>query len=86
MAFNVSAQSAKVLDVIGTAASLDYGVVALSGGTIDVKTKFSVVEVAIAQSQTSNAARVSATAGGTITISGTGSDVAMWIAIGRGGR
>lgn len=86
MAFNFTSLSRKVLDVIGVAVREDYGIVALSGGTADVKTSLDIVEVAFVASQTANAARVSAISGGTITITGTGTDAVMWRAIGKGGR
>lgn len=86
MAFNYTVLARKFLNVIGATVPVDYGIVALSGGTATVKTSLDVVEIGIAQSQTANAARVSATSGRSITITGTGTDAVMWMAIGKGGR
>lgn len=86
MAFNFTALARKALDVVGVATRAEYGIVALSGGTATVKTTFEIVEVAFAASQTSNAARISAISDGSFTITGTGTDAVMWMAIGKGGR
>lgn len=86
MAFNFTSLARKVLDVIGVATRGEYGIVALSGGTATVKTTFEVVEVAFVGSQTANAARVSDISSGSFTITGTGTDAVMWLAIGKGGR
>lgn len=86
MAFNFTSLTRRPLDVIGVATRSEYGIVALSGGTAVVKTSFEVVEVALAGSQTSNAARVSDISAGSFTITGTGTDAVMWMAIGKGGR
>ncbi len=86
MPFNFTSLARRVLDVIGVATRLEYGIVALSGGTAVVKTTFEVVEVAFPSSQTSNAARISDITAGSFTITGTGTDAVMWMAIGRGGR
>ena len=86
MAFNFTSLSRRLLDVIGVATRAEYGIVALSGGTAVVKTTFEIVEVAFASSQTANAARISDISAGSFTITGTGTDAVMWLAIGKGGR
>lgn len=86
MAFNFTSMTRKLLDVIGVGVRAEYGIVALSGGTATVKTTFDIVEVAFVGAQTSNAAYVSASSGGSFTITGTGTDAVMWLAIGKGGR
>lgn len=86
MAFNFTSLARKVLDVLGVATRAEYGIVALSSGSIVVKTSFEIVEVAFASSQTSNAARISDISAGSFTITGTGTDAVMWLAIGKGGR
>lgn len=86
MPFNFTSMTRRVLDVLGVAVRAEYGVGVLSGGTLVVKTSFSLVEVAFAASQTANAARVSDVTADTITLTGTGTDAVMWMAIGRGGR
>ena len=86
MAFNKTSLTKTVLDVIGVATRAEYGIATLAAGSATVKTSFDVVEVAFAESQTSNAARVSATSGGSFTITGTGTDAVAWMAIGKGGR
>jgi hypothetical protein len=86
MAFNVSAQDPKVIEAVGSMTELRHGTVALSGGTATVTIPgVSSVVGAIAHSQTSNAARVSATDANTLTISGTGTDIVFWIAVCKGG-
>lgn len=82
MAFNQTSLSARYLEVLGSQPKLVYGVSALSGGaaTITVPAGRRVV-TAWAESQTANAARVSATDGSTLTLTGTGSDVVAWFAI-----
>jgi hypothetical protein len=86
MAFNFTSMARKVLDVLGVATRAEYGIGVLSGGALVVKTTFEVVEVAFASSQTSNAARISDITAGSFTITGTGTDAVMWLAIGKGGR
>lgn len=86
MAFNFTSMTRRLLDTIGVATRAEYGIVALSSGTATVNTSFTVVEVAFAESQSANAARISAIANNQLTITGTGSDVVMWLAIGKGGR
>ena len=82
MAFNQSSVGATYVPVNGVQPNIVYGVVALSSGTITVTMPGNrEVITAMAHSQTSNAARVSATSGATITITGTGSDIATWFAI-----
>jgi hypothetical protein len=85
MAFYFTADSTTgPLEVVGSFTDIAYGSVVLAGGTATVTVpKFSVVKMAVASSQTSNAARCSATATNTFTITGTGTDRVDWIAIGR---
>lgn len=86
MAFNFTSLSRKVLDILGVATRAEYGIVELAAGSAVVKTSFEIVEVAFAASQTSNAARISDISSGSFTITGTGTDAVMWLAIGKGGR
>lgn len=82
MAFTLSADETNLLKSIGIFSRLAYGSVALSGGTATVTIPNArLVIMAIASSQTSNAARVSATSSNTFTITGTGSDRADWLAV-----
>lgn len=82
MAFNQTSLSARYLEVLGHQPKLVYGIGTLSGGTLDVTVKGGrTVVTAWAASQTSNAARVSATSGGTLTLTGTGTDTVAWFAI-----
>lgn len=86
MAFNISAQDPKAVEAIGSFTQIFEGTVTLSGGTLVVTIPgVGKVRNAIATSQTSNAARVSATATNTFTITGTGSDIVGWIAVCEGG-
>ena len=82
MAFNNTSLSGRYLPVNGVQPNLVYGISALSGGsaTVTVPGNRQVIS-AWAQSQTSNAARVSATDGATLTLSGTGTDAVAWFAI-----
>lgn len=67
---------------IGTYTPFAEGSVVLSGGTATVTIAgASIVKSAFASSQTSNAARVSATAANTFTITGTGTDRVDWLAV-----
>lgn len=86
MAFNFTSLGRKVLDVLGVATRAEYGIATLAAGSAVVKTSFEIVEVAFAASQTSNAARISDISSGSFTITGTGTDAVMWMAIGKGGR
>lgn len=86
MPFNFTSLPTQLVDVVGVATNMRFGIIALSGGTATVKTGHMRVKSAWAQSQTSNTARVSDITGDGITITGTGTDVAMWFAIGDGGR
>lgn len=84
MAFSISSLDPTHVENVGTQHRFDLytGVVALSGGSATVTIPgVKHVVYASASSQTSNAARISATATNTFTITGTGSDVAMWIAL-----
>lgn len=84
MAFNKTTQAAKLVENVGQFSPLAYGIAVLAAGSAVVKVPgLSLVEGGIAQSQTSNAARVSATDGNTLTITGTGTDSVMWIAWGK---
>lgn len=82
MAFNNTSLSGRYLPVNGVQPNMVYGISALSGGTatITVPGNRQVIS-AWAESQTSNAARVSDTTGATLTLTGTGSDVVAWFAI-----
>lgn len=86
MAFNTSSMSREPVQSTGPVLPFDKGIAVLSGGSATVTTSFKEVEMAFVSSQTSNAARVSATSGATFTITGTGTDAVAWIAIGKGGR
>ena len=82
MAYNQTAISATYLPVHGVQPNLVYGIGTLSGGTLTVTVPGNrQVITAWAQAQTANAAYVSATAGATLTITGTTSDVVTWYAI-----
>ncbi len=82
MAFNNTALDPQYLPSFGFQPKIQHGIVALSGGTATVTVKGGRTVVnAWAESQTSNAARVSATSGSTLTLSGTSSDVVAWFAI-----
>ena len=82
MPFNNTAINARYLEMLGNQPKLVYGIVALESGTktVTVPGGRRVVS-AWAESQTSNAARVSATDGSTLTLSGTTSDAVAWFAI-----
>ena len=82
MAFNNTAINARYLEMLGNQAKIVYGIVALESGTkvVTVPGGRRVIS-AWAESQTSNAARVSATDGATLTLSGTTSDAVAWFAI-----
>lgn len=87
MAFDVTSQSPTRVENVGINHSLQMhaGVVALSGGSATVTIPgVDTVVFADASSQTANAARVSATSGQSFTITGTGSDIVMWMALCRG--
>ena len=82
MAFNSTSLSARYLEVLGHQPKIVYGIGTLSGGTLTVTVPAGRrVVSAWAESQTANAARVSATDGSTLTLTGTGSDVVAWFAI-----
>lgn len=82
MAYNNTALSAAYLPVNGVQPNLVYGIGTLSGGALTVTTPGNrQVITAWAQSQTSNAAYVSATSGATLTVTGTSTDVVCWFAI-----
>jgi hypothetical protein len=82
MAFNQTSISAKYLEMLGSQPKIVYGISALSGGTATITVPAGRrVVTAWAESQTSNAARVSATDGSTLTLTGTGTDVVAWFAI-----
>ena len=82
MAFNVTSLSPTLIGSIGVQPRLFTGVVTLVGGaaTITLPAGY-VVRTAWAESQTANAARVSATSANTLTLAGTGTDDVMWFAI-----
>ena len=82
MAFNNTSISSRYLEVLGSQPKLVYGIGTLVAGTLDVTVKGGrTVVTAWAESQTANAARVSATSGGTLTLTGTSTDVVAWFAI-----
>lgn len=81
MAFYYAVDSSQIVEQIGNFCPLAVGSSVLSGGsaTVTVPQAY-LVKMAVASSQTSNAARVSATSGNTFTITGTGTDRVDWIA------
>jgi hypothetical protein len=82
MAFFYAADSSKIVETVGQYVSLAEGSAVLSGGTATVKVPSAfMVKSAFASSQTSSAARVSATADNTFTITGTGTDRVDWLAV-----
>jgi hypothetical protein len=83
MAYLVTSKSpTQVKNVgIGHAPVMFTGVVALSGGTATVSIPgYSRIVSAFVSAQSSNATYVGATATNTFTITGTSSDVVMWMA------
>ena len=81
MAFYFSADSQSIIEPIGQYMPMAAGSTVLSGGsaTVTVPSAY-IVKSAFCASQTSNAARCSATSGNTFTITGTGTDRVDWIA------
>lgn len=81
MAFYFAADAQTIIEPIGQYMPLATGSTVLSGGsaTVTVPSAF-VVKSAFYSSQTSNAARCSATSANTFTITGTGTDRVDWIA------
>ncbi len=81
MAFYYTANAAEIVEPIGHYEPIAVGSVVLSGGsaTVTVPQAF-VVKMAVCSSQTSNAARCSATSGNSFTVTGTGTDRVDWIA------
>ena len=83
MAFNYTADTVEILEDVGQFPPIACGSVVLSGWSATVTIRhFSKVKMAVASSQTANAARVSATSGNTFTITGTGTDRVDWFAVG----
>ena len=83
MAFFYTANTNEQMQVVGHFPPIAFGSVVLSGGTATVTiATFPFVKMAIASSQTANAARVSAVSGNTFTIIGTGTDEVDWLAVG----
>ena len=84
MGFNTTAQDPKIVEVIGSFAPVATGVVALSGGTAEVTvSNFESIDVALVHAHTANATRVTDITGNTFTITGTGTDVVMYLAVGK---
>lgn len=84
MAFHYAADAIEKVEKIGHVLPMAKGSVALTGGTATVTIPFMrLVHMAVASSQTSNAARVSAVSGNTFTITGTGTDRVDWVAYGH---
>ena len=84
MAFALSSRSATLIKRVGVVSQpkMSYGVVALVGGTVDVTIPGAKrILAAFCESQTSNAARHSASSGSAFTITGTGTDIVEWLAI-----
>lgn len=82
MAFYYTADTVDVVKSVGVLTQLVSGSVVLSGGSATVTiANARLVKMAIASSQTANAARVSATSGNTFTITGTGTDRVDYIAV-----
>lgn len=82
MAFNNTSIAARSLEMLGSQPKIQYGIAALSSGTLDVTVRGGrTVVTAWCESQTSNAARVSATSGSVLTLTGTGTDAVAWFAI-----
>lgn len=81
MAFYFTADAQTIVEPIGKYLPIATGSTVLSGGsaTVTVPSAF-VVKSAFCSSQTSNAARCSATSANTFTITGTGTDRVDWIA------
>lgn len=82
MAFHYTADSTKISEKAGHVLPFAEGSAVLAAGTATVKVpQARKVKMAIASSQTANAARVSATSGNTFTITGTGTDRVDWFAV-----
>ena len=81
MAFYFTADAQTIVEPIGKYLPIATGSTVLAAGsaTVTVPSAF-VVKSAFCSSQTSNAARCSATSGNTFTITGTGTDRVDWIA------
>lgn len=81
MAFYFAADAQSIIEPIGQYMPMAAGSTVLSGGsaTVTVPSAY-IVKSAFCSSQTSNAARCSATSGNTFTITGTGTDRVDWIA------
>jgi len=81
MAFYFAADAQTIIEPIGQYMPLATGSTVLAAGsaTVTVPSAF-VVKSAFCSSQTSNAARCSATSGNTFTITGTRTDRVDWIA------
>lgn len=82
MAFNHTSISGTYLGVEGVQPRLVYGIAALDSGALTVTVPGNRrVITAWAESQTANAARVSATSGATLSLAGTGTDAVAWFAL-----
>lgn len=82
MAFNQTSIAGRYVETLGVQTKLVYGIGTLAGGTLVITVPAGrTVVTAWAHAQTANAAYVSATAGGTLTLTGTGTDVVAWFAI-----
>ena len=81
MAFYFAADAQSIIEPIGQYMPMAAGSTVLSGGsaTVTVPSAY-IVKSAFCASQTSNAARCSATSGNTFTITGTGTVRVDWIA------
>lgn len=81
MAFYFTADAQTIIEPIGQFMPLATGSTVLAAGsaTVTVPSAY-IVKSAFCSSQTSNAARCSATSANTFTITGTGTDRVDWIA------
>ncbi len=81
MAFYFSADTQTIVEPVGQFMPMAAGSTVLAGGTATVTVASAyIVKSAVCMSQTSNAARCSATSANTFTITGTGTDRVDWIA------
>jgi hypothetical protein len=82
MAFNNTSLTAQYVESTGVQPRLMHGIGTLVAGALTVTIPgIRTVVNAWAQSQTANAAYVSATSGASLTVTGTGTDVVAWFAI-----
>ena len=84
MAFYYTADTNELPPLIGQYPQMAIGSVVLVAGSATVTVQnFSIVKMAVASSQTANAARVSAVSSNTFTVTGTSTDRVDWVAYGK---